>query len=598
MTAASRLKTSSRFFVAAAFALLTACGGGGGGGSTSGPATPPVATAPPVTKAEAFRFLNQATFGATEAEASRLIALGDSSTAYSRWIDAQIGREASLLLPAVETAYPDPVPMNFNIAVLNNNRLEQWFANALRGEDQLRQRVAFALSEILVVSQVGALANLPNATADFHDMLARGAFGDFRTLLENVTLHPAMGVYLSMLGNQKAVANTNLRPDENYAREMMQLFSVGLVQLNIDGTVRNDASGQPIPTYNQDVIEGFARVFTGWKWDCPTVLPNCTFATTRVQVAPVSGYNQVRPMRLFPEQHETGSKLLLTYSGVALPNATIPAGQSGAQDLKDALDNVFNHPNVGPFISKQLIQRLVTSNPSPAYVQRVAEKFNNDGAGRRGNLEAVVKTILLDPEARNAPSGNTASSAGKLKEPLLRLTQFWRAYEAKAPSGKFGVAGNFSGGAAGVFGQAQGSSPSVFNFFSPFYAPPGEIADSGRLAPEMQIATEYLNTQMANFFWTQALSRTHTVANPAADIMYINTADELAAAADSEALINRVAERLLGGSGQISVTLKAQAKAQIDRTVVPATNPAAALATRTADAIFFVVTSPEYALQR
>jgi uncharacterized protein (DUF1800 family) len=598
MSAPSLIKSGIKIFVLTVTAVLAACGGGGGGGSSTSVTAPPTATAPPVSKAEAFRFLNQATFGATEPEANRLIALGDSNNAYSRWIDQQIGREATLLLPAVEAAYPDPIPANFNIAVLNGNRLEQWFSNALRGEDQLRQRVTFALSEIFVVSQVGALLNLPNATADFHDMLARGAFGNFRTLLENVTLHPAMGIYLSMLGNQKAVANTNLRPDENYSREMMQLFSVGLVQLNIDGTVRNDASGQPLPTYNQDIIEGFARVFTGWKWECPTTLPTCTFATTRAQLAPVAGYNQVRPMRLYPDFHETGTKLVLNYSGVTLPNATIPAGQSGAQDLKDALDNVFNHPNVGPFIAKQLIQRLVTSNPSPAYVQRVAEKFNNDGAGRRGNLEAVVKAILLDAEARNPASGTAAASAGKLKEPLLRLTQFWRAYEATSRSGRLGVAANFSGGVGAVFGQAQGSSPSVFNFFSPFYAPPGEIADSGRVSPEMQIATEYLNTQIANFFWTQAVSRTHTASNLAADLMYINTAEELAVANDSEALINRVAERLLGGSAQISATLKAQAKAQIERTVVPATNPGTALATRTADAIFFVTTSPEFALQR
>ncbi|MBM4209064.1 MAG: DUF1800 domain-containing protein [Gammaproteobacteria bacterium] len=598
MSAPSLIKSGIKIFVLTVTAVLAACGGGGGGGSSTSVTAPPTASAPPVSKAEAFRFLNQATFGATEAEANRLIALGDSNNAYSRWIDQQIGREATLLLPAVEAAYPDPIPANFNIAVLNGNRLEQWFSNALRGEDQLRQRVAFALSEIFVVSQVGALLNLPNATADFHDMLARGAFGNFRTLLENVTLHPAMGIYLSMLGNQRAVANTNLRPDENYAREMMQLFSVGLVQLNIDGTVRNDASGQPLPTYNQDIIEGFARVFTGWKWECPTTLPACTFATTRPQLAPVAGYNQVRPMRLYADFHETGTKLVLNYSGVTLPNATIPAGQSGTQDLQDALDNVFNHPNVGPFIAKQLIQRLVTSNPSPAYVQRIAEKFNNDGAGRRGNLEAVVKAILLDAEARNPASGTAAASAGKLKEPLLRLTQFWRAYEATSRSGRLGVAANFSGGVGAVFGQAQGSSPSVFNFFSPFYAPPGEIADSGRVSPEMQIATEYLNTQIANFFWTQAVSRTHTATNLAIDLMYINTAEELTAANDSEALINRVAERLLGGSTQISATLKAQAKAQIDRTVVPATNPATALATRTADAIFFVTTSPEFALQR
>lgn len=587
-----------RSWVVALLLLLSSCGGGGGGsGSPSNPTSVAPAQAP-ITKAEAYRFLNQASFGATEAEASRLIALGDSSNGYSRWIDAQLARETSLLLPAVETAYPNPVPQGFNVGSLNAFRLERWFANVLRGDDQLRQRIAFALSEIFVVSQVGALLNLPNATADFHDMLARNAFGNYRTLLEEVTLHPAMGTYLSMLGNQKAVAGTNLRPDENYAREMMQLFSIGLVQLNLDGSVRTDATGQPLPTYNQDVIEGFAKVFTGWKWECPSTLPACTFTNTRPQIAPVLGYNQVRPMRLYPEQHDTGSKLVLSYSGVALPNATIPAGQTGTQDLKDALDNVFNHPNVGPFISKQLIQKLVTSNPSPAYVQRVAERFNNDGNGRRGNLEAVVRAILLDSEARSAPSGNAAAAAGKLKEPLLRLTQLWRAYDATSRSGKLGAATNFPGGVGAVFGQAQGSAPSVFNFFSPFFAPPGEIADSGKVAPEMQLATEYLNTQSANFFWIQAQSRTHTATNLGVDIMYINVSDELLVAADSEALINRVADRLLGGSTQMSSALKAQAKAQIERTTVPTTSPSAALATRAADAIFFVVTSPEYTLQR
>ena len=579
--------------IAAVLLLLASCGGGGGGSSSSPTST--VAAPPPISKAEAYRFLNQATFGATETDATTLIGLGDSSTGYSRWIDSQIIREPSLLLPAVETAYPNPVPQGFNVGSLNAVRLERWFANVLQGDDQLRQRVAFALSEIFVVSQVGALLNLPNATASFHDMLARNAFGNFRVLLEDVTLHPAMGVYLSMLGNQKAVTGTNLRPDENYAREMMQLFSIGLVELNMDGSIRTDAGGQAIPTYNQNVIEGFSRVFTGWKWDCPSTLPACTFANTRPQVAPVLGYNQVKPMRLFTEQHETGSKLVLSYPGAALTNATIPAGQTGTKDLQDALDNVFNHPNVAPFISKQLIQKLVTSNPSPAYIRRVAERFNNDGNGNRGNLEAVVRAILLDPEARSTPSGN---AAGKLKEPLLRLTQFWRAYDATSRSGKLGAAGNFSGGASAVFGQAQGSAPSVFNFFSPFYAPPGEIADAGRVAPEMQLATEYLNTQIANFFWTQALSRTHNATNLGVDVMYINTSAELLVAADSEALINRVAERLLGGAAQMSVELKAQAKAQIDRTVVPTTNPGTALATRTADAIFFVVTSPEFALQR
>lgn len=590
---------------AALAAVLAACGGGGGGGSGTA-LTPPLAAAPPVTKAEAFRFLNQSTFGATEAEAARLIGLGDSSSAYARWIDAEVAKPASLLLPAVEAAYPSPVPAGFNIASLNATRGEAWFATALRGPDQLRQRVAFALSEIIVVSQVGALQNLPNATADFHDVLARNAFGNYRQLLEEVTLHPAMGVYLSMLGNQRAVAGTNLRPDENYARELMQLFAIGLVELNLDGSVRRDAAGQPVPTYDQEIIEGFARVFTGWKWACPSTVTTCTFANTRPQIQPVPGYNQVRPMQLYEAQHEPGAKRVLAYAGATLPNATIPAGQPGAKDLQDALDNLYNHPNVGPFVAKQLIQKLVTSNPSAAYVQRVAARFNDDGSGRRGNLEAVVRAILLDTEARAAAAGSAAATAGKLKEPLLRLTQFWRAYDAKSNGSaagvvKYGAGVNFPGGVSAVFGQGQGQSPSVFNFYSPSYAPPGEISDGNLVAPELQLATEYLNTQVTNFFWTQALSRTQVQAAATtfnADLMFITTTEEIALAADSEALVNKVAEKLLGGAAQMSATLKAEAKAQVERTTIPATNSAAAINTRVADAIYFVVTSPEFVLQR
>ncbi len=598
------LTRSARAATAALLVVIAACGGGGGGGGSTTTA-PPVATNPPVTKAEAFRFLNQASFGATEAEATRLISLGDNTNSYSRWIDAEVPKAVSTLLPTVEAAYPNPVPAGFNPASLNAPRVEEWFDNTLKGPDQLRQRVAWALSEIMVVSQIGALQNLPNATADFYDMLARNALGDFRKLLEDVTLHPAMGIYLSMLGNQKAVAGTNLRPDENYAREVMQLMAVGLVELNIDGSIKRDAAGQPIPTYNQEIIEGFARVFTGWKWACPTTTPTCTFANTRPQLQPVTGYNQIKPMQLYAEQHETGTKRVLSYTGAALANATIPAGQTGAKDLQDALDNIFNHPSVGPFISKQLIQKLVTSNPSPAYVQRVAEKFNNDGTGKRGNLEAVVRAILLDTEARTAPTGTATATAGKVKEPLLRLTQFWRAYDGKSNGTggvvKYGAGVNFSGGVSAVFGQGPSQSPSVFNFFSPFYAPPGEIADQNLVSPELQLATEYLNTQVTNFFWLQPLLYTQVQAAGAAfnpDRMFITTTEELAIAADSEALINRVAEKLLGGAGQMSATLKSEAKAQIDRTTVPATNPTAALTTRVTDAIYFIAISPEFALQR
>jgi uncharacterized protein (DUF1800 family) len=526
------------------------------------------------------------------------MALGDSSNAYGRWIDAELGKPASLLLPAVEAAYPNPVPTGFNISTLNAPRVEKWFDNTLRGDDQLRQRVAWALSQIFVVSQVGALQNLPQATADFHDTLVRDAFGDFRTLLEHVTLHPAMGVYLSMLGNQKAVANTNLRPDENYAREVMQLMSIGLVELNTDGSVRRDAGNQPVATYNQAIIEGFARVFTGWKWACPTTNLNCTFSNTRAETAPVAGYNQIKPMALYAAQHETGTKQLLNYAGVALPGGLIPASQSGEMDLQQALDNIANHPNVAPFMARHLIQKLVTSNPSPAYVQRVATVFNGSGSAQRGNIGAVVRAVLLDAEARPA----TASAIqGKLKEPLLRLTQLWRAYDARAASGKYGVARNFSGGVSNVFGQGPGLSPSVFNFFSPSHAPPGEISDGGLVAPELQLATEYQNTQSTNFFRTQTTSRTITQAQAATlnvDDMYIDTTQEVALAADSEALVNRVAEKLLGGAARMSAALKTETKAQVERTAIPTTNPATAIGTRVADAIYLIAVSPEYAVQR
>ncbi|HMA11416.1 MAG TPA: DUF1800 domain-containing protein [Steroidobacteraceae bacterium] len=564
---------------------LISCGGGSSG-TTAPPATV-LPTGPLATRVEAFRFLNQSTLGATETEAQRFIALGDSSTSYPRWIDAELAKPASVLLPAVEAAYPNPVPTGFNIASLNAPRVEKWFDNALNGSDQLRQRVAWALSQIFVVSQVGALQNLPNATADFYDMLARDAFGDYRKLLEDVTLHPAMGVYLSMLGNQKAVAGTNLRPDENYAREVMQLMSIGLVELNLDGSVKLDGGGQPISTYDQSIIEGFARVFTGWNWSCQSTLPNCTFTTVRPQLAPVPGYNQVQPMKLYAAQHETGTKKLL--SGV-----TLPASQTGERDLQDALDNIAAHPNVAPFISRQLIQKLVTSNPSAAYVQRVAQVFNNDGTGRRGNLGAVVRAILLDSEARPASSVAAPPVApGKVKEPLLRLTQFWRAYGARAASGKTGAGRNFPGGVSAVFGQGPGLSPSVFNFYSPGFAPPGEIQSQGMVAPEMQLATEYLNTQATNFFWQQANARTVTQAPTLnADDMYIDTSAEIALAADSEALVNRVAERLLGSADAMSAVLKTQVKAQVDRSATTSTN------TRVADAIYLIAVSPDYMLQR
>ncbi|MGQ0429003.1 MAG: DUF1800 domain-containing protein [Gammaproteobacteria bacterium] len=554
--------------LAALGALLSACGGGGGSG-------PPVVNPPPppaISRAEAYRFLNQASFGATEADAQAVISMG-----YEAWIDQQLQRPASLELPHVQAVFAT-YPPGADFTRLHEDRVDIWLRHAVSAPDQLRQRVAFALSEIMVISQLSPLVGFPWGSTSYYDMLAQNAFGSLRQLMEDVTLHPAMGVYLSMLGNQKPDRARNIRPDENYARELMQLFTIGLVELNLDGSLRLDAQGNPIPTYDQAVIEGFAHVYTGWNF---SGAPSFAFARPTIQ-------NQVVPMQAYAEQHDTGAKRVLSYPGATFTQ--IPAGQTPQRDLDDALDNIFGHPNVAPFISKQLIQRLVISNPSPQYVERVARVFENDGAGRRGQLGAVIKAILLDPEARQTPASATA---GKLGEPVLRLTRFWRACGARSQSGKLNVQN-----IPGFIGQGPLQAPSVFNFFSPFYAPPGEILDQGLVAPEMQLATEYLSSLLTNYFFilsfcyntapVQGCPAVPPVLAP--DLVIIDTGAERAVAGDAAALVDRIAERLAGGA--ISASLRNEARAMVER--VPATEPSV----RVAEALYLVSTSPELAAQR
>jgi uncharacterized protein (DUF1800 family) len=531
---------------------LFVAGCGGSSGSDAPPPPPPVDA---ISKAEAFQFLNQASFGATEAEAQRVIDMG-----FAAWINEQVQRPPSLQLPYLKSL-PRP-PFLFE---LQDDRVDIWFRNVVNGDDQLRQRVAFALSEIMVVSQVGALIDHTYSLADYYDMLAHNAFGNYRDLIEEVTLHPAMGVYLSMLGNEKPNPALNIRPDENYARELMQLFSIGLVELNNDGSVRLDGFGQPIPTYDQPVIEGFAHVYTGWTYA----------GAPHFHLAFPNDNNQTLPMQLYPAFHDTGPKLLLN-------GETVAAGQGGTQDLAEALDNIFAHPNVGPFIAIRLIQRLVTSNPSPGYVQRVASAFNNNGSGVRGDLAAVVRAILLDPEARPE---SPMDLDGKIKEPLLRLTQLWRAYDATSASERYPFLGAYI-----FFGQGPLQAPSVFNFFSPFYAPPGEIRNSSLVAPELQISTEYQNTLVTNYMLYQAIGLTSESTGLADDDVFIIIDEEMAVAADTDALVEMVTDKLL--AGQISSTLEAEVKGMINRF------PASESAIRVGEAIYFIASSPEFAYQR
>ena len=346
-----------------------------------------------------------------------------------------------------------------------------------------------------------------------------------------MTLHPAMGVYLSMLGNQKPNPAANIRPDENYARELMQLFTIGLVELDIDGTPRLDGAGQPIPTYTQPIIEGFAHVYTGW-----------TYAGHReLRAAAPHGQNQVQPMQLYPNFHDTGAKLVL--GGV-----TLPAGQGGAEDLRAALDSIFAHANVGPFVARRLIQRLVTSNPSPGYVSRVAQRFNDNGRGVRGDLGAVVKAILLDLEARGVPTADERQAERAAAPPRAALARVRR---ADAASGSYAGLRNPSTS----LGQAPLQSPSVFNFFSPFYAPPGEIRDAGLVAPELEIATEYQNTS-PRILRTYTFNRNSRTPGLTPEDIVIDIEAEVAVAADANALVNLVADKLL--AGQISTPLRTE----------------------------------------
>lgn len=475
----------------------------------------PASGAPPGA-GEAQRSLTQATFGPTLPEIRRL-----ERMRYTDWLDEQFAAAPSLQLPYIDARVQHYIDAGQPVQVYQDTRQEIWFRNALRGNDQLRQRVAFALSQIFVISdRNGALENNPATIAQFYDLLATNAFGNYRSLLEQVTLHPAMGHYLSMYKNRKPDPELNIRPDENYAREIMQLFSVGLVMLNPDGTpVDGDPSApgvQTVPTYGQDTISGFAHVFTGWNfstceaptrpesdgqfewwfWEyCPTGPEGLDYQLHPAWRTPMKPWGEGtafgNPRHAYDGPMPDGGKQLLVYPNVALPGGVLAAGGNARSDLAAALDNVFRHPNVGPFFGRLLIQRLVTSNPSPAYVQRVAAVFANNGSGVRGDLRAVVRQILMDPEARNLASA--PAYAGKLREPLLRLTQLWRALDARSNSGNVN-----EGWPKYALAQAAQRSPTVFNFYLPNYQLPGEIANNNLYSPEFQITTDTYITRLSN----------------------------------------------------------------------------------------------------
>jgi uncharacterized protein (DUF1800 family) len=528
------------------------------------PTPPPALPAGSPTAAAAGRFLSQATFGATDALIAQV-----QSQGYDAFLNTQFAAPLSSHLAFVDAAVaalpsPSPSPSatpNQPTLTMTN---DAWWTHAIAGQDQLRQRVAFALSEVLVVSLNSAgLANRPYALPAYYDVLVRDAFGNYRQLLEDITLNPAMGAYLDMLQNDKANASGTRLPNENYARELMQLFSIGLYNLNLDGSLTLSSSGFPIATYGQDAVLGTAAVMTGWTYAQPGVA-NPVFRP---------GIQDWRdPMINIASRHQTTAKTIL--NGVALP-----ADQTAAQDLKTALDTIFNHPNVGPFLCRQLIQRLVTSNPSPGYIYRVASVFNDNGQGVRGDLKAVVRAILMDYDAR--VGFVTTQGAGHQREPVVRVTNLLRAFNATSPSGKSSVRNAY----ANLAEEAM-HSPTVFNFFGPDYAAPGAIAAAGLKSPEFEITTDTTVISAANYLRTAI----NTGLGPSSDRITLSLAAEQTRASDPAGLVDHLNSVLMAGgmsSNMRNIMINAV-------TQIPSNNTLERVRT----AIYLVVNSPEFVVDK
>ncbi len=521
------------------------------------PASATMTLAPgPIGQIDAARFLTQSTFGATNA----LLALLQSQS-FVDFLSQQFNTPATLTLPRVDQAVA-ALPPEANPGY--SQFQEVWWSTVVNGPDQLRQRVAFALSEIMVVSCNGNIMNNhPEGMATYWDLLAQDAFGNFRQLLEDVTLNPAMGDYLDMVHNDKPNAAANTEPNENYAREVMQLFTIGLDKLNQDGSLQLDAHGQPIPSYDQDVVEGYAHVFTGWYW--------YQSGTPKWNNAPL---NYRSPMLAFPDHHDTGAKQLL--NGVVLP-----PNQTQAQDLQNALDLLFNHQNTGPFVCRRLIQRLVISNPSPGYISRVAQVFANNGQGVRGDLKAVIQAILLDSEARSV-NVSAGPNYGHEREPLLRLTNLYRAFNASSASGRLNV-----GNQTSTFAQSPLYASSVFNFFAPDYMSPGTLQQAGLFAPEFFITTESTVISSANKIRT-ALYNQPSQTNPDAIVLDLTSLSALSG--NPAALVDSLNYLLMAGE-------MPSATRNIVVNTVSQISAASSLE-RAQTAVHLLVTSPDFVIQK
>lgn len=528
----------------------------------------------PSTDCEAARFLTQATFGATRADIARVKQIG-----YAAWIDEQFALSATLHRPYLDG-------LNFaGQAVFQQDRVDRWWFVAAYAPDQLRQRMAFALTQILVVSdQDSNLSNRADWVADWNDLMVNNAFGNYRQLLQQVTYKPQMGLYLTYFRNRREFTTGTppnlIKPDENYAREIMQLFSIGLIKRNLDFSPLL-SNGLPVPTYDNEVIAELAKVFTGFTWSNAL---DTNFNSGSASTDPLKCIGQIGATIY----HDERSKTL--FDGVVLPALPVPVTRANCDaDIGRALDALFSHPSAPPFISRQLIQRFVTSNPSPAYVQRVSQVFVDNGSGVRGDLRAVLRAILLDVEARTV---STAADYGKLREPVLRLSAIWRAFNVLAPDQQstgqqpMGMR-NFNVN----WGQQPLSSPTVFNFYEPEYEPPGPIGAAELDAPEFQILDESTIARMSNDIWT----RTYSWSDPAtaSSNPRINITPLVANAVNNPAqMIEDINVLLL--QGRMSPGMRSTLRGFL---ATPQLTSASAFE-RARSTLGLVVHSPEFAVQR
>jgi uncharacterized protein (DUF1800 family) len=575
---------------------LTACGGGGGAlaSRSSGPES--VAASAPAdggtaaanastTRLDAYRLLTQGSFGPKPDDVTSVAASGAAA-----WVDAQLALASSTTFVARWDTDNAAVQLqNPSLTADGNSIISQFYYHAMNGQDQLRQRVAFALSEIMVVSLQGIPVSQSRAAAAYLDMLNRDAFGNYRALLQDVALSPAMGIYLNSMHNIKENPATGQIPDQNFAREVMQLFSIGLVQLNPNGS-KKLVNGQPVQTYTPDDIFGMSKVFTGWSWAGPDTSDPRFYGDPSAQAPD----RLIQPMQGYTKYHSTSEKDFL---GAAVPPQSTP---DPAASLKTALDTLANHPNVGPFIGRQLIQRLVESNPSQAYVSRVAAVFNDNGSGVRGDLKAVVRAILLDPEARAAKG----TSYGKVREPVLRLTAWMRAFNASSDAGNVLMWNTDDPGLA--LAQSPLRSTTVFNFFRPGYVAPGtQTGAQGLTMPELQITDETTTAGYINFM-TSTVSkgvgqiRPHGT-YPRADVQPDYSA-ELALVDNTSALVDEVARKLVGDG--VSDTLESKIRTAVDSVPIPVANQwngnqvSAAKNNRVYTAVLLTLSSPEFIVQK